>query len=117
QGTFVLFVDEKDRLVDFFNGGGLRGDFDANRVNEDALGEILNVLGHGGRKQQRLPFGGQGLNHPAHIMDKTHVEHPVSFVEHENLDSFEIDSPLVHQVKQATGRGDKNIHATAQGLH
>ena len=50
-------------------------------------------------------------------MDETHVQHPVGFVQHEDLHPVQPDQPLAHQVQQAAGAGDDDIRAAVQGFH
>ena len=47
-------------------------------------------------------------------MDKTHVQHAVRFVEHQNLHLAQVQRTLAGVVQQATRRGHQNIYAAAQ---
>ena len=49
-------------------------------------------------------------------MDKAHVEHAVSFVEHEDFKPVELNKTLVHEVEQAAGCGRQDVDAFAQGI-
>src|SRR5258708_19885030 len=49
-------------------------------------------------------------------MDEAHVEHPVGLVEHEDLKLVEPDMTLVHQVEEASGRGDQDVDAAGEGI-
>ena len=48
---------------------------------------------------------------PADVMDEAHVEHAVGLVEHEDLHLVEPDVALIHEVEQASRRGDQDIDA------
>ena len=48
-------------------------------------------------------------------MDEAHVEHAVSFVEHQHFDGRQIDVALLRVVEQPSGGGDQNVDAAFQG--
>ena len=48
------------------------------------------------------------------VVNKTHVQHAVGFVEHQNLHLAQVQRALACVVQQAAWRGDQNINATAQ---
>ena len=47
-------------------------------------------------------------------MDKTHIQHSVGFVQHQDFDLGQIYRALPGMVQQAAGGGDEDIHATPQ---
>src|SRR4051812_47065174 len=47
-------------------------------------------------------------------MDESHVEHAVSFVQNQNLDTRQVDRALLVMVEQAAGRSDQNIDTTLE---
>ena len=47
----------------------------------------------------------------ADVVDKTHVEHAVGFVEHETLDAVEPKRIALDEIEKPAGRGDENIDA------
>ena len=61
-------------------------------------------------KEQRLPVGGNLFHDPADIGQKTHVEHAIDFIEHEDLHVAEIERALLQQIEQATGSGRDDVH-------
>ena len=94
--------------------GIARGHRDFHRVVDDALGQVADLLGEGGREQQVLTLRRQHLEDAADIVDEAHVEHAVGFVEHQHLERLERHCLLLVQVEQAPGGGDKNVHAGLQ---
>jgi hypothetical protein len=84
---------------------------------QDIVGQFLNRLRYGGGKHQRLSPGRQRLDDPAHVVDEAHVEHPIRFVQDKGLNCVQANDALLHQIKQATGRGDQNICAASHGLY
>ena len=73
------------------------------------------TFGHGGGEHQGLPPHGQLGDDPANVGHEAHIEHAVRFVQDEDLDSAQVDEPLVHQVEQPAGRGNEDIDAPLQG--
>jgi hypothetical protein len=63
-----------------------------------------------------LALARNGRDHLLHIVDEAHVKHAVGLVQHEELQLFQVDVALVHQVQQATGSGHEDVHAAAQGI-
>ena len=59
---------------------------------------------------------GSACDHPAHVVDEAHVEHPVGLVEDEHLEPLEADVALAHQVEQPAGRGDEDVDAARHRL-
>jgi len=47
---------------------------------------------------------------------KTHIEHTVRFIEHENLDVVETSFALLHQIDQPPRRCDDDVGTTAHGI-
>jgi hypothetical protein len=56
------------------------------------------------------------LKDPAYIRHKTHVQHPVRFIEDKNLDIVQLDHFPLYLVEQSARCGDQDIHTLAQGL-
>ena len=61
-------------------------------------------------------FFGSDREHAADVADETHVEHPVGFVEHEDLDVPEVDRLLLHVIEQPSGCRDEDVHATPERI-
>ncbi len=117
QRALVVLFDEQDPLVDLVGGGGNRRHGHLDRIAQDAVGEARDLARHGRGEQQRLAMGGQGGDDLLDVVDEAHVEHAVGFVQDEGLDLVELDVALVHEVEQAAGAGDKDIHAARHGAH
>ena len=50
-------------------------------------------------------------------MNKAHVQHPVGFIEHQNLGFAEAQRVASHQVEQATWSRNKDVDAVEQRPH
>ncbi len=109
-------LDEIDSLLDQVDGDGLRRDFDAQRVLEHLVGELLDVGRHRRGEQQRLPLLGHHRHDLADVANETHVEHAVGFVEHQMGDMAKIDMALLGEIEQASRRGDEDVDAARQRL-
>ncbi|EGG75537.1 hypothetical protein SXCC_03972 [Gluconacetobacter sp. SXCC-1] len=109
-------IDKHHCLTNAVHRAGRRRDLHGCRVTQQAVRQVRNALGHGGREQQRLPVGGQGRDNLADVAHETHVEHTVGFVQHQHFKAGQVNMPLAHQVQQAAGGRDQHVHATAQGL-
>jgi len=69
---------------------------------------------HGGGEQQRLARGRKRGQDALDVGQETHVEHPIGLVEHEHLDTAQVDVLESHVVEQAAGGGDHHHAPVAQ---
>ena len=69
----------------------------------------------GGGEQQGLAVGIAQLGQPLHIIGEPHVEHAVSFVEHQHLNFIEQQIAGVSVFNKATRRADQNVHTAQHG--
>jgi len=123
--TFVDQVGEQVPLVFLRNpvhllldavGGGIAGrDFNVDRVPQDALGELPNVIRVGGREHEILTLRRQQLDDAADGVDEAHVEHPIGFVQHQALYCAEVECALLDQVEQAARCSNQQVAAAVQG--
>ena len=111
QGGLGREVDLDDALLDALHGRGDRGHRDAGGVAQHRVGELGDVLRHGGREEQRLPLDRQLGDDFADVVDEAHVEHAVGFVEHEELDLVELQPVALDEIEQATGGGHHDFDA------
>ena len=121
QGLFLATADRIDNLGDALHGSVTRRDLHTLRVLEQAGSQFANFVAKGGREQQALLFLGNRGQHFFDVMDEAHVQHAVGFVQHQHLYLAQIQHALLHQVQQAPGCGDQNVHAFFQlgdlGVH
>ena len=52
----------------------------------------------------------------AHRVDETHIGHAVSFIQDNHFYVIQLYHSLFHQVNQATGTGDNDIHTFLKPL-
>ena len=53
----------------------------------------------------------------ANVVDETHVEHPVGFIQDEMLDIVQSERVAPDKIEQAARGGDQDIDAVEQGTH
>ena len=117
KAVLVALVDEHDALVDFFDGRGLRRDFDLRRVAHEFAGEVHDLAPHGRREKQRLAADGQLGDDAFYVREEAHVEHAVGLVEHEHFNLVEEDDALRHEVDKAAWAGDDDFGAALDIFH
>ena len=107
---FVFFglADRADKVAYRLEGLG-SVDLDAHGIALELAGEARNFLRHGGGEKKGLAVLGQGSNDLFDGRKKSHVEHPVSLVENEDLDRVELDHALTHEVEEAARAGNDDL--------
>ena len=77
-----------DALRDGLGGGIAPGDLDQLRLVQQGIGELFDLVGERRRKEQILaPRSHRQERHDAlDVGDEPHVEHPIRFIENEDLD-------------------------------
>ena len=100
-----------------FHRGGDRArgaDFNAHRVAQSPVGELGDLRGQGGGEKERLPVLRALGDDALHRGQESDVEHPVDFIEDENLDVAQFDRALLQVVFQTPRGGYNDIKAVAQ---
>ena len=114
QVLFLRLAHEVHFLLDRFRRAASALYLDGHRVEQDRVSQLLDVLRHGGRKEQGLSPWGQELDDLSDVVDEAHVEHGVRLVEHEVLEVVQSDVALVDEVQEAPRCGHDNVHATLE---
>ncbi len=115
--ALFLAIDRVDDLRHAVRRGSLRLDLDAPRRIQEAIGKLADFARQGRREQEILTRGGELRENPADVGKKAHVEHPVRFIEDENLDAGEVRGPLPEMIAKSTRGRHDHIHAAPQRLH
>ena len=79
-----------------------------------ALGQLADVVRVGGGEHQVLALRRQQLDDAPDVVNETHVEHPVRFVEDQVPDFGEVCQSAIRQVEQPSGSGYENVAADAK---
>ena len=117
QVLLVGLIHQIQVLLDGVHGAADRVYLHADRVFEDAHGQLFHLGGHGGGEEKRLPLFRQKGDDFFHIVDEAHVQHPISLVQHKNLNFGKADKALTDQVVQPSGRSHQNVYAPLELLH
>ena len=88
-----------NHLCDALHRGVARRHLNALGVLEQGGRQVTNFIAERGREQQALLVFRHHGQHFFHVMDKTHVEHAVGLVEHQNLYLTQIKHALLQQVQ------------------
>ncbi len=112
----VLLLHVLDRLRHVLAGAAHPSHREEDVVPHEVPREPLDVRGKRRAEHHRLadplPVGHPLLlDYPANLRLKTHVEHPVRLVEHEELDILHGEAPALDEVHQAAGGGHQQIAA------
>ena len=116
-GQRVQLVKIVDGPVALVNGGGgsrSRPDRNFLRVAQVAAGDPLHFGWHRGGEQGHLARFGSLLENPLDVIDETHAQHFVGFVQHQRLQAIQPECALAHVVHDSAGRADHRLHATLQ---
>ena len=115
----LLLLGTTHRVDDLGNAlhrGVARGHLDALRVLEQGGCQVTDLVAEGSREQQTLLFlGHQGENF-LYVMDETHVEHAVSFVQDQYFHRGKIQKTLLLQIQQTAGRGHQEINTALDAV-
>ncbi len=113
---FLAAAHRVDHLGDALHRGVARGDLDALRVFQQAIGQFADVVAEGGGKQQALlVLGHQGQDF-LHVVDEAHVQHPVGLVQHQHFHAGQIHEALLLQVQQAARGGHQHVDAPVDAV-
>ena len=85
------------------------------RVGQELLDQHGDPVVQRRGEQQPLAAGGGGAQQPPDHRQEAEIGHVVGLVEHGDLDSAEVASPLVDQVLEPAGAGDDDVDTGAQG--
>src|SRR5437867_10206782 len=86
------------------------------RVAQDVRREVTDLLRDGRGEHHRLMLCWHRSNDLADIIDEAHVEHPICFVEHKDLDAGEVDGPTLHVVQESARCSDNDVDPAVQQL-
>ncbi len=89
---------------------------DLGGITQNPAREPANVIRISGREHQVLAARGQQLDHPADGRDEAHVQHAISFIQHEHTHLTQVERVLIGKIEQPTGRGDQYIAPASQGI-
>src|SRR5512146_446910 len=95
-------------------GGLLPMDLHAHRVIQVALGDRRDARRDRRREERRLALLRQRVEDRLQILGKSHVEHLIGLVEHDEANLRELERPSPNVIERAPGSRDDDVHATLQ---
>ena len=98
-------------LFDPLGRGGLTGHFDTLGRGEEGVCDPFDFRCHGGREEQRLARERREREDAFDIGDKAHVQHPVGFVHHHDLNACQQQLAAFEMVQKTARRRDQNVNA------
>ncbi|KOT24528.1 DEAD/DEAH box helicase domain protein [Burkholderia mallei] len=105
----IAVVDVVHGLRDVRARFDLLRDLDALRILQQTVRERADLAVERRREQHRLARRGRRRDDRVDVVDETHVEHAVGFVEHEHLQFGQIDAAALEVVEQAPRRRDEDL--------
>src|SRR6202030_2976451 len=105
-----------NRVCDRFRGRTSDSDLNHLRITQDPRREPFDLGRKCGGKKQRLSVGGDFFYDPPNIGQETHVEHPIDFIEDENVHVAKMHCALLEMIEQPTRRRDEDIDTALEIL-
>src|ERR1051326_7383463 len=103
-------------MLDGLDGGAAGADLDRLRILHRPLDESLDLRRNGGRKERSMALTRTAFDNAPHIRKKTHIEHPIRFVQHKEFHVVQGAGALAEMVEQPSGSGHDNINSLAKCL-
>ncbi len=107
------FVDLVEDLLDAA-GVVLSLDLDLGGIAQEPRAELADVVGVGGREQQRLALGGTVRGNGDDVVVKAHVHHPVRFVQDQRVQARQVQAGARQMVLDAAGRAHDQMRAAGE---
>lgn len=113
---FIFLVYFVDALVDDINRRGDGRDRHFRRIMQDCARELHDLRRHRRGEKERLLLLGKYSQYLLHIVDKSHIEHPIRLIEDEYLDIAEVDELLIDEVKESPRSRDQDVDTRFEGF-
>ena len=103
QGAFEVLRHRIDGLRDALRWRGLALKIERDRLVQHLLRQGGNRPRHGGTEEERLPLSGRQMTQDfLNFWQKSHVEHPIGLVQHEEFKLVELGVGLPEVIQQAS---------------
>ena len=109
QVELLLLVDREIELLDRVDRHVLRRKVHHLGLAHVRAGQAFDRRGDGGAEQQRLAFLGAAAEDLFDIGPEADVEHPVGFVQHDDLNRPQVERAAADEVDDAAGRADDDV--------
>ena len=101
-------------LTDFVVGGGFGLNFYFHRIFQMGFGHILNFTRHGSGEQRHLTGTRGVFQNPVHIVDKTHAQHFVGFIQHHSADIGQLQRATTQVIHYPARSTDNPLRAALE---
>lgn len=105
----LLLLDGDVELSDTFQGQLLLLDQDSDGITHELLGDLENIVGHGGGEKDNLGVSGEELEDVVHVLGETLGKHLIGLVEGEDLDAVGLEESSVDHVEDSAGGTDDDV--------
>lgn len=113
---FRLGANHAEGLFHPVRRGGRGGDHHRFRFLKQGLGQLQNVVRHGGGEHLGMAFLRDFGDDLFQGRSEAHVQHVVRFVQNQGFHTAQVDGLAFQMVNQPAGRGYQNIQAAGQLL-
>ncbi|GAO51261.1 hypothetical protein G7K_5367-t1 [Saitoella complicata NRRL Y-17804] len=113
----VLLLNGDVELLDTFEGKLVLLDENADGLAHELLGNLQDLLGHGGGKKDSLGGGGKKLEDVVDLVLETAGQHLIGLVEDEHLHAVGAESTTLDHVVDTSGGTDDDMDTVLEGLH
>ena len=111
---FRLGADHAKELFYPVRRGGGRGDSHRFRFLKQSLGQLPDIVRHGGGKHLRVAFPRDFGDDFFQGRGESHIQHMVRLIQNQGFHAVQTDGPAFQIVDQSAGRGYQNIQASGQ---
>lgn len=113
----ILLLDSNVELLDTFEGKLVLLDENTDGITHELGGDLQNILGHGGRKEDNLGGLGQKLEDVVDLLRETAGQHLIGLVENEHLHVVGLEDTALNHVLDTSGGTDDNLRTLLESLH
>ena len=114
---FPVLIHRIHRLGHGVHGGIPGRNRYFHRIGDESPGQGADFVGKSGGKHQVLPLGGQDPENSPDVVNESHVQHTVGFVQHQGPQGGKIHRALGMQVEQTPGGGHQYVHSPLEFLN
>lgn len=113
----LLLLNGNVELLDTFEGELVLLDENTDGVTHELGGDLEDVLGHGGGKENNLGRLGEELEDVVDLLGETARQHLIGLVENEHLHGVGLEDAALDHVVDTAGGTDNDLGTVLESLH
>ena len=113
----VLGIDHIIYVVNVLGTLVARTNYNLLIIVQVALGNLLNLLAHCGREEQRVTVGRNRLEYFINAVRESHVKHLICLVQHNVLYIVKLGSAAMQKVNKASRSGHDNLRTVLKCMN